>query len=101
MVYTDGGSYWVVPDEECPELFHISRLYAKAGEDLFDGTRWAEPAERVEIRLIGFGLPNPHQVQWRVRDRTGLPQPFGAPPGHGMIRVIDRRGRSRLVPDAP
>ncbi len=47
------------------------------------------------MRLIGFGLPNPHQVQWHVRDRTGPPQPFGAPPGHGMIRVIDRRAEIR------
>ena len=53
------GAYWVVPDLRRPDLLHVSRLCSDGPDDdggLFDGTRWAESADLVEIRLKGFQL---------------------------------------------
>ena len=101
---TENGSYWVVPDLKQPERFHVSRLYGHDTEDdggLFDGTRWAESADLVEIRLKQFQLPEPSKATWKVSKRAGLSAPFGAPEGHGKIKVVGKNGQVRWLQDAP
>jgi len=100
---TDTGAYWVVPDVQNPERFHVSRLYSEKGKgdaELFDGTRWPESADLVEARLKLFSMADPSQAQWNERKKAGLPQPFGAPKKHGMIRVVGSDGQERWLPDA-
>jgi hypothetical protein len=100
---TEHGAYWVVPDANNPELFHISRLYGNPendGEGLFDGTRWPEVAEKVESRLRNFGLSNAHKAAWKFRQKTGLSAPFGAPEDHGKIIVTAPDGSKKRLCDA-
>jgi hypothetical protein len=100
---TDNGAYWVVPDLKRPDQFHVSRLYSDDIEDddgLFNGTRWAESADRVEITLRGFLLSAPENAVWKEFKKTGLPEPFGAPDNHGKIKVVGKDGQERWIRDA-
>lgn len=104
LVAEKNGAYWVVPDLQNINRFHVSRLYSKGtknGNVFFDGTRWAESADLVEIRLKDFGLAEPSQAAWKVFKKEGLSEPFGAPENHGKIRVVSKDGRVRWLPDAP
>jgi hypothetical protein len=97
------GAYWVVPDLKRPDKFHVSRLYGEEAEDddgLFDGTRWAESAERVEITLRSFLLSAPEKTVWQTFKRAGLTEPFGAPENHGKIKIIGKDGQPRWIRDA-
>ena len=101
---TENGAYWVVPDLKRPDLFHVSRLYSEDPEDddsgLFDGTRWAESADLVEIRLKAFQLAEPDKAIWKTRKKEGLDQPFGAPEGHCKIKVVSKDGRVSWIQGA-
>ena len=101
---TENGAYWVVPDLNKPDRFHVSRLYNDDAEDddsgLFEGTRWAESADFVEIKLKGLQLVDPGKAIWKTFKRAGLSEPFGAPEGHGKIKVIGKDGQARRVQDA-
>lgn len=97
------GSFWVVPDLQVPERFHVSRLYDDPkypSKNLFDGTRWPEPAAFVELRLRIFGLPNPSTAKWIQRQKEGLTEPFGAPKGYGCLTVKRADGSSKVLRDA-
>lgn len=101
---TELGAYWVVPDLKRPDLFHVSRLYSDGTEDdggLFDGTRWAESADLVEIRLKGFQLAEPDKAIWKMHKGAGLSEPFGAPERHGKIKIIAKDGSEKWIGDAP
>ena len=103
ITVTENGSYWVVPDLQRPHLFHVSRLYSDGPEDddgLFDGTRWAESADLVEIRLKGFQLAEPDKAIWKTYKKTGMLEPFGAPEHHGKFKVIAKDGSEKWLPDA-
>jgi hypothetical protein len=99
----ENGAYWVVPDLKRPDKFHVSRLYGEEAEDdegLFDGTRWAESAERVEISLRNFLLAAPEKAVWKTVQRTGLTEPFGASENHGKIKVKGKDRQARWIRDA-
>ena len=99
---TASEAFWVVPDISDASLFHVSRLYndpRDPDEGLFDGTRWPEPAQRVELRLRYLGLSQPSEAKWKCKRKEGLPQPFGAPEHHGFITVKAADGTEKLVRD--
>ena len=101
---TRNGAYWVVPDLEKPDFFHVSHLYSAGTEDgrgLFDGTRWAESADRVEISLKLFQLAEPDKAIWKTCKSTGLSEPFGAPEHHGKIKIFRKDGSEKWIRDAP
>jgi len=101
---TENGAYWVVPDLEKPDFFHVSHLYSagtQADARLFDGTRWAESADRVEISLKLFQLSEPDKAIWETYKRPGLSAPFGAPEHHGKFKVITKDGSEKWLRDAP
>lgn len=100
---TETDVYWVVPDKDDPTLFHVSHLYDDpecADESLFDGTRWAEHAEQVEISLRCFGLSDPKAAEWEIKKKVGLTEPFGAPAGHGTFVVVDANGNESRMREA-
>lgn len=102
---TASEAFWVVPDISDASSFHVSRLYSDpdlpddSDEGLFDGTRWPEPAQRVELRLRYLGLSQPSEAIWKCKRKEGLPQPFGAPEHHGFITVKAADGTEKLVRD--
>jgi hypothetical protein len=101
---TKTGGYFVVPDLEKPDFFHVSHFYSAGHEDdkvFFDGTRWAESADRVEIRLKQFQLAEPDKAIWKMHKETGLSEPFGAPERHGKIKIIAKNGSEKWIGDAP
>jgi hypothetical protein len=98
------GAFWVVPDLLTPERFHVSRLYddpRAPANSLFDGTRWPESADFVELRLCSFGLSNPSKAKWIQRKKEGLREPFGAPRGYGHFEVKNTNGASKVLRNAP
>ena len=104
---SDEGAYWVVPDVKNPNSFHITRFYSSPESklldedgDLYDATRWAEEAVHVEFRLKRLNLSCPSKVEWKVRKKTGLSQPFGTPENYGRIKVIGKDGQEKWLPDA-
>lgn len=100
---TKQGAYWVVPDMKLPDRFHVSRLYSNGSKNdgnLFDGTRWAESADRVEISLKLYQLAGPDKAIWNTYKKTGLDAPFGAPEHHGKFKVIAKDGREKWISDA-
>jgi len=101
------GSYWVVPDLNNPNSFHVTRFYSSIENqlhdedgDLCDATRWAEDAVHVEFRLKRLKLSCPSKVEWKVFKKAGLSQPIGTPEHHGQIKVIGKDGREKWLPDA-
>ena len=105
LTSTENGAYWVVSDLKSPDLFHVSRLYYEDPENddsgLFDGTRWAESADLVEIRLKQFQLAEPDKAIWKMHKGAGLSEPFGAPERHGKIKIIAKDGSEKWIGDAP
>lgn len=101
---TENGEYWVVPDLNKPDRFHVSRLFSEDGQtdeyDLCDANRWAESADTVELRLKHFKMVDPVNVAWKFTQRAGLTMPFGAPENHGKIKVVGKDGQERWVRDA-
>ena len=100
--FTESGAYWVVPDLKQPHLFHVSLLYSDHTneEGFFCGTRWAEAADLVELRLKQYGMADPISATWKVSKRAGLSEPFGAPEEHGKIKVVGKDGKERWLQDA-
>ena len=79
---TSDATVWVVPDAGDPGLFHVSRLYQRGDESLFDGTHMPIEAWLVEDFLrLQFGTEDPWLLPWKSRLKPGLARPFGEP-GH-------------------
>ena len=78
----DHGAVWVVPDAGDHGLFHVSRLYQRGDEALFDGTQKPIEAWLVEDYLrLQYGIEDPWLLPWKSRLKPGLARPFGEP-GH-------------------
>jgi len=81
----------------------VSHLYSdgpKEEDSFFDGTRWAESADRVEIRLKAFLLAEPDKAIWRIFKRPGLSDPFGAREHHGEFKLISKDGSEKWLREA-
>ena len=76
------GAVWVVPDAGDHGLFHVSRLYQRGDESLFDGTQKPIEPWLVEDYLrIQYAIEDPWLLPWKSRPKAGLSRPFGEP-GH-------------------
>ena len=70
----------VVPDASNEGLFHVSRLYQRGDESLFDGTRNPIEAWLVEDYLrLQYGIKDAWLLPWKSKQRAGLSRPFGEP----------------------
>lgn len=79
---TDHGTVWVVPDAGDEGLFHVSRLYQRGDESLFDGTQKPIEAWLVEDYLrLQYGIQDAWLMPWKSKQRAGLSRPFGEPAG--------------------
>ena len=95
---TNHGVYWIVPDVSAPSLFHVSRFYdsveqGKGEGDLFDGTRCPIEASQVAFQLKRFQLPDPSKIEWKMKKKEGLNEPFGAPENYCKFRVVGKGGK--------
>lgn len=95
---TNHGVYWIVPDVSAPSLFHVSRFYdsvehGKGEGDLFDGTRCPIEASQVAFQLKRFQLPDPSKIEWKMKKKEGLNEPFGAPENYCKFRVVGKDGK--------
>jgi hypothetical protein len=81
-VTDQGGAVWVVPDAQDPGLFHVSRLYQRGDESLFDGTQKPIEAWLVEDYLrLQYGIQDSWLLPWKSKQKPGLARPFGEPAG--------------------
>jgi hypothetical protein len=81
-IANDHEAVWVVPDAGDHGLFHVSRLYQRGDESLFDGTQKPIEAWLVEDYLrLQYGIQDAWLMPWKSKQRAGLSRPFGEPAG--------------------
>ncbi len=96
MGHWDNAAYYVVPDLNNPEFFHISKLYQVDGlpfdielegeeahkqddKSRYDGTKRSVHPLSVAVTLYTFGLIYPEKIFWETMQDDGWERPFCEP----------------------
>ena len=84
---TENAGFWIVPDLDDINFFHISKLYTLENtvdrkedcETLYHGSILAVHQLSVDAYLHCYGIDYPEHLEWKTYKREGLVRPFGEP----------------------